>query len=117
MSLGAIDVSELITDPDFARPFTIRRQTAAMSPEGEAVTTSSDIAARGVQQPASAFEIKQLPEGDRLTNVIMVASTTQILGTLGSPDIIVLGDGSLYRVIKVEQRARYWKAFAEGYTP
>lgn len=115
MSLGGIDVSELMSDPDFARAFTIKRQTPGMQ-EGETVTTSSDIAAIGALQPASPFEINQLPEGDRLTNVIVVVSNTEIKATPGSPDVIVIGS-SLYRVIKVEPRAGYWKAFAEGYTP
>jgi hypothetical protein len=113
--VNGIDVSELISDPDFAETFTIRRQTPTMV-DGETRTTSADIAVTGAVQPASPAELKALPEGDRTRDVRVFWSKTEILATRGSPDVLVYG-GAEFRVVKVEQRKNYWKAFAGGLNP
>jgi hypothetical protein len=112
----SIDLSELINDPDFQESFTIRRQ-ATTTVNGETRTTSADIAVMGVVHPASPADVRALPEGDRLKNVYTFWSKNPIMATLGAPDVLVKGDGTLFRLAKLEARTRYWKAFAGEYIP
>lgn len=112
----SIDVSELMIDGDFAEAFTIQRLFVKQV-DGETVTTAVKISASGARQPASPADIKMLPEGDRMDEVVIFWSKTEILATLGAPDILIAASGATYRVIKVEARTGYWKVWAEAFTP
>jgi hypothetical protein len=112
-----IDVSEIVGDPDFVQPITLRRPTATMS-GGVERTTHDDSTIQAVVQPADVHEISLLPEGARLGNIIAVYSTTEIRVSPQAQDIVIV-DEMFYRAIKSEPwgSSGYFVAFCEGYQP
>lgn len=115
-----IDVSELLADPDFARRLTLRRPRATtFTNEGEAQAAYGEESIVGVVQPASAAELKIMPEGSRLDDVLSVWSAEELRtgdGKTTEPDVLVI-DRKSYKVVKCEPWPDngYWRAFAEGF--
>lgn len=118
-----IDVSELMTDPDFAKTFTVKRPTVVIAADGTASTTyvTTDNVV-GIVQPAAPEDIQDLPEGSRSNGVVSVWSATEIKGSASAgseeSDVLVV-DGRSYRVVKSEPRGDngYYRVFAQGFTP
>lgn len=112
-----ISVAELMGDPDFgAASITLRRGTRGMQ-EGESVATNVDSTITALVQPADRNDIKKLPEGDRLQDVVSVWSATE-MQVSPVADVLVVG-AKHYRVIALEPwgEAGYYRAFAEGFSP
>src|SRR5574343_511969 len=61
-----IDMSDIITDPDFMETFTVYRKTGTFG-EGGYTTTEVAIDMAGPVIPANPDELAMVPEGDRLT--------------------------------------------------
>ena len=64
-----IDVSRLITDPDFCEPFTIRRRIGYWE-AGRFVSMPEDTAVTGIVEPTNGDDLEQLPEGDRVSGMM-----------------------------------------------
>lgn len=115
-----IDVSELMTDPDFARAFQVRRMTGSYANEGEWSETATTLNKTGVIQPATSEDaINFLPEGERQKNLIRIWCAEEIRMGDGdgkcSDEVIV--DGQYYRVAfsKPWGANGYWFAIAVGF--
>ena len=67
-----IDVSELITDPDFCQTFTIYRTKRIADDKGRAETVETSEQVTGVIQPVSGDDLDRLPEGDRGKQAVTV---------------------------------------------
>lgn len=111
-----INIAELVYDPDFTQDFTVHRKTGSWS-AGRFVETESSLTFAGVITPASAKEILQFPEGDRVTGMMKFYSeqemhVTHNSGTPGTSDQIEWR-GQRYRVINVTPYSDYgyYKAF------
>lgn len=71
-----IDVSELITDPDFATEYTIYRSTGGeFGAGGWQEGTPEQIVVVGVALPANQREVQMVPEGDRVKGGMVFYST------------------------------------------
>lgn len=66
--MARIDVSELMTDPDFVMNFKIIRRTPSVNQYGENELTTSEENASGSIQPATGETVKRLPEGVQLSD-------------------------------------------------
>lgn len=101
---AALDVSELLTDPDFCRTITRVRVPRTLANEGlasEGTPVSSPIV--GVVEPASQADLKLLPEGTRLVDMVGFYTTgdVQIGGASSEPDQLVV-DGVYHVALHVE---------------
>ncbi|MGG3012294.1 hypothetical protein ABEO98_22770 [Brevibacillus parabrevis] len=110
-----INVSEVITDPDFAQSYLVHRRTNEWV-AGRPSETETSINMLGVITVADAKTLEQLPEGDRVTGMMSFYATVPIYETSeqGTSDQIEWR-GELYRVKKVFPYGDYgyWKAVAE----
>lgn len=79
-----INVSELITDPDFAQSFTVTR-TVGNWDAGNFVTTSTTLKMFGSIQPLNTKEMDQYPEGDRLKGMNKIYTLDQLYTTQTGP--------------------------------
>ena len=117
-----INVVELMSDPDFASTFLVRRPRGDRDDAGVfQVLDYTDITMVGVVQPADPAAVAMLPEGERLGNVIEVWSAAEIRtgdAAESLADMIVV-DGETFRVIKSEDWSAngYSHVFAEGFLP
>lgn len=59
-----IDLSELLTDPDFCDTYTVQRKNSYWS-EGEQVSETNEFTVEGIVLPSTSEDIEMLPEGDR----------------------------------------------------
>jgi hypothetical protein len=118
--MALIDVSEIVSDPDFAQPFVIKRSNGSWQLGGwqDTITTVNSY---GAQQPATAQDLKEIPEGDRILGSVKVWSTQPMYVTRrgtgpndgGLSDIIVW-QGEDYRIAGILpwNENGYYKAIA-----
>lgn len=117
-----IDVSELLTDPDFCQPgaITITR-LEGRNVDGYFQTTPSSFETIGIIRPASTEDIKMLPEGDRVEGMIIIYTSVQLFGTRkAQPNAGGLSDevtwqGENYKVVQAANYSQfgYYKSMAE----
>ena len=102
-----IDLSELLTDPDFSEPISIARTNVSWLLSGEKPTTSITIPAIAIVTPTSAEDVQQLPEGDRVSGAMTFRSTTVLQmayenGATGSTEAdIVTWRGQPWKIVYV----------------
>jgi len=66
--MARIDVSELMTDPDFVMTFTIVRRVPTVNTFGENTLAETTVNAVGSIQAATGETAKRLPDGVQLSN-------------------------------------------------
>ena len=115
-----INVSRVLHSKNFAQPagFSVYRKSGGSWISGRFVQTETQITLQGVITPATAKELLQLPEGDRITGTMCIRSDEQIYTTRngdspGTSDEIVWNN-ERYRISSVLPWSDfgYWKAFA-----
>lgn len=119
-----IDVSELMSDPDFVRCIGRRRVTAsAFANEGVVAPSYGPVVPIDASvQPATPDIVQSLPDGVRVedTQMVFVACGTIQEGdqTGKSSDILII-DGKSYRVIQLEDwnANGYQMAVVERFVP
>lgn len=100
-----INLTLLMTDPAFARPFTVIRRTESVDEHGRASYAEERLDAVGVIQPATPKELERLPEGDRHKATVAVFTAfplragDEAAGT--APDWLEW-QGALYEVIGLD---------------
>ncbi len=100
-----INLSEIVTDPDFNQPYTINRSTGAFVLGGYANSTTP-VAASGIITVAKERDLAQVPEGDRVTGAMLFYSTQPIYLSHGGSGAAATSDtitwrGDTYRIAKV----------------
>ncbi len=97
-----IDVSELITDPDFAKTFTVRRRVQSVNDYGEVSHTETDFDVVGCIQAGSVSPLTRDPDYEMTHDDITVYSPVALIGLKQSnaPDHI-LYRGNTYVVKKI----------------
>jgi len=101
---AALDLSGLMSDPDFAQTFTRKPRTMALANEGLATTTmGTSVSLLGVIEPAKQADLLILPEGTRLVDLVAIstAGDVQIGGQASTADLLVV-DGVTYKALHVE---------------
>lgn len=118
-----INVAEIVNDPDFAQVFSISRSSnGAFDDSGVWQDSKVAVPMYGVIQPATAKELLQVPEGDRVKEVKSFHSSQEMIVTettgLTDPnaaisDIVIWPTtGEQYRLVKLYpwQDFGYYKA-------
>ncbi|MBG9773565.1 hypothetical protein [Brevibacillus laterosporus] len=110
-----INVSEVITDPDFAQSFVVHRKSNTWA-GGRSVPSEIPINMTGIVTVADAKTLEQLPEGDRVTGLMCFYSIQELFTTReqGTSDQIEWRK-ELYRVKQVFPYGDYgyYKAVGE----
>lgn len=108
-----LDVSELLSDPDFADTITVTRRTETRGNDGLAVIsnqTFQDIDA--VVTPAKGTDLAQLPDLSRTEGVVLVYTTFRLTnGQASTKADIVTWNGATYIVLNVND----YSQFGDGY--
>lgn len=113
--MALIDVTDLLTDPDFVDPVCIINRTPTINSFGENVLVEASNQTVGSVQPASGKTISRLPEALRVANVSEFWVKGQIIadGTYTYPDILVF-QGRRYQVQTVQDWGNWGAGYAEG---
>ncbi|MHC3068679.1 hypothetical protein [Klebsiella pneumoniae] len=112
--MALIDVSELLTDPDFTNTVTLIRRASTVNTYGENVMTETQSTITAVVQGANTESLERVPEGARLSDLIDVYYKGQLTAESpsGYADIIVWG-GKRYQVFEVVED---FMNFGAGFT-
>ena len=116
--MANIDVTELMTDPDFLSAITLIRRTAAVGSDGEnTITDSASVTVRMVVQPGAGDMLERLPESVRNKEFISIWYKNQIINgaaTAGNyADVLVWG-GKRYIVEHVEPFGNWGRGYWAG---
>lgn len=112
--MALIDVSFLLTDPDFTNQVTLIRRSIAINTYGEGQLTETQSTITAVVQGDNTEMLEFVPEGARLTDMITVWCRGQLTAEQpgGYADIIVWG-GKRYQVKEVSED---FMNFGAGFT-
>lgn len=113
-----IDVSEIITDPDFAQLFYVYRSTGSFIKGVWTESASEEIEMYGVVTVANAKELRMVPEGDRIQGAMDFYSLDAIYvtrtGTTAGTSDKILWRGDYYKILNVKQWIDYGFYSATG---
>lgn len=106
--MALVDVSELLTDPDFTDRITLVRRLSMINVHGEMVLTESESENTMVVQAPDAEMLNRAPEGANLSGAIQVYSREPLFSGLngGYSDVIVHA-GERYQVNAVANYLNY----------
>lgn len=116
--MALLDVSEILTDPDFVESFTVVRRTENVNNYGMAILTLEGFAAKGVITAAGPNDLKRLPEAQLQDRTLSVVSRFQFFGaSVGyQPDLIQWRSG-LYIVAVLDLYPHFGRGFTQVIAP
>lgn len=111
--MADIDVSTLMSDPDFIDPIQVITRTPRNNSLGEVSFSESVLNTYGSVQPANNQAVQKLPELMRVGNLSSFYFKGEIVATApGKYSSILVFQGQRYQVLTVED----WSNFGRGYT-
>lgn len=113
--MSQIDVSEVLTDPDFVSRVTLIQRSASVNGYGKNEIKETGIATFGCVQPASGKTLQRLPEALRVVDVQSFWVKGKIIadGACKYPDIIV-SKGVRYTIQVVFDWSQWGQGWCEG---
>lgn len=114
-----IQISEIITDPDFAQSFNIKRGTGTWTNGVFVVGSLQTFAFKGTILPLTTKDIKQMDIGDAITGGIKVYTLQPIYttrldvgDTTGGLSDEVVWQGQDWKILQVNRYSDfgYWRA-------
>ena len=110
--MAQLDVTELMTDPDFVDPMTLITRTASTNLHGENIVSDCPVETFGCVQPANSEVINRLPDELRVANIKSFwLKGTIIASAPGKYASSILYKGQRYEV----QHVFDWSNFGQGY--
>jgi hypothetical protein len=112
--MARIDVSELLTDPDFTNSVTLIRRASSINAYGEHVMVETQSTITVVVQGTNTEDLIRMPEAARLQDLITVYYGGELMAESpnGYADIIVW-QGKRYQVAMVDEN---FMNFGAGFT-
>jgi hypothetical protein len=111
--MSQIDVTELLSDPDFVDEVCLVTRVPFINSLGENTLKESNLKTVGCVQPASGRVIQRLPEALRVANMSSFwLKATIIASEPGKYSSILVFKGKRYQV----QTVFDWSNWGEGYT-
>ncbi len=114
--MATIDVSEVLSDPDFASEFDVLRSTETVDERGLAQFAPKTFrCVTGVVQAASGRTLRMLPDLANMDDVIEVYTRfkLQALSDHRAPDIIKW-NGRDYLVTKINDWSNYGRGYVQA---
>lgn len=106
-----LDVSDILSDPDFADDITITRTNITIE-RGRAVKNTETIEASGVVTTDTGDILDRLPDMRRVAGTILVHTTETLVVSDGERDADIIGwNGKRYTVTDVNDYSRYGAGF------
>lgn len=112
--MAGIDVTELLSDPDFCDTFTVTRDVETVGTNGRAtIATTVFPSVVGVVTAGQGSMLKQFPELTRVEGAVMIHTTFELRAeTAASKADRIEWRGNDYRVTMVNN----WMNFGRGFT-
>lgn len=102
-----IDLSRLITNPDFSEPFVIRRRIGKWE-AGRFIATPEDTAVTGIVEPTNGDDLEQVPEGDRVSGMMTFYTKQPVyLAQVRSQSDELIWRGRVYKAVQILDWSRH----------
>jgi len=113
--VGQIDVTDVLSDPDFVDPIQLVTRVPTVNGYGENTLVETTLTSVGSVQPASGRTLQRLPEALRVANVSSFWFKGEIIATAPSryPSILVFR-GKRYQVQVVFDWTNWGAGWCEG---
>jgi hypothetical protein len=113
--MGSIDVTDLLTDPDFVNPVILITRVPFVNSLGENTVKETSLNTVGSVQPASGRVIQRLPEAMRVANMSSFWVKAEIIANdSGKYSSILVFNGKRYQVQTVFDWQNYGPGYSEG---
>lgn len=111
--MAELDVSELMSDPDFVDPIQVISQTTIVNNLGENILSSTVLNTIGSVQPADFKAVQKIPEALRTSDIRSFFFKGVITASApGKYSDVLIFKGQRFQVLTVED----WSNFGAGYT-
>lgn len=113
--MALLDVSEVLTDPDFCDTFPVKRRSEVMGNNGRMSVDTKDMEGVGVVCVASPSDLRRLPEDQRTGRAISVV--TQFRLRASAPDYqpdLVGWQGDFYVVSDIQPYTHFGAGFVQA---
>lgn len=112
--MARIDVSDILSDPDFLDSLTLIKRLSSVNEYGEHVIKESSCCIQASVQSVGTEDLQRLPEGARLQDVITVYYRGELMPERknGYADVLVWG-GKRYQVAGIDEN---FINFGRGFT-
>lgn len=108
-----LDVSELMTDPDFVGPMRQISRRSISNSYGQNIITESSVDTVGSVQPITGREIQRIPEAMRVANMMSFWIKGVIVAVApGKYSDILVFEGVRFQVMTTND----WSTWGAGYT-
>lgn len=113
--MAQINVTELLTDPDFVDEIRLVTRVPSVNSLGENVLSESTICTIGSVQPASGRAIQRLPEALRVANISSFWFKGKIVASEpGKYSSVLVFKGQRYQVQSVFDWSNWGEGYCEG---
>lgn len=113
--MALVDVTELLTDPDFVDEIKLISRTATVNSRGENILSETTINSVGSVQPIGAKTLMRLPEALRVENISTFWFKGEITATApGKYASILVFRGKRYQVQTVFDWSNWGAGWCEG---
>lgn len=111
--MATVDVSELLSDPDFVDKISLITRVPRINDFGENTTDDVSLDSIGCVQPAQYREVQRIPEALRVANLMTFWFKGVIIASApGKYPSILVFKGLRYQVHTVAD----WSSWGSGYT-
>lgn len=114
----AIDLSELIHDPDFCTNFIVERKTESVWSKGEPTYETQRIPVEGIVAPTSSKDLQLVPEGDRRNGTKTFYTDINMMLKVSDTDKtsdVCIWNGERYKLVNTWNYAANGFYYATGY--
>ena len=113
--MANIDVSELMTDPDFVDPVTVVARTFVVDTLGQNQLTESCEPSYGSVQPASGKTMQRLPDALRVANVMSFWVNNDIRAKHSKEyPVVLVFEGTRFAVQTIFPWTNWGQGYCEG---
>ena len=113
--MANVDVSDLLSDPDFVDPIQVITRTPRTNSLGEASFSECVLNTYGSVQPADFKTVNKLPEALRVANVSSFFFKGEIVATApGKYSSVLVFRGQRYQLQTVADYSNWGRGFTEG---
>lgn len=110
-----IDITELLTDPDFVGPIIHIGRKYRVDSYGKNVLNECPVNTVGSVQPISGREILKIPESMRVVNMMtFFLKGTIVASAPGKYSDILVFEGQRFQVLTVNDWSAWGQGFCEG---
>lgn len=110
--MAQLDVSDILTDPEFMDRFTVVRNLQTINDKGRAVNTEDQTPARGVITANNGMQLNRQPDGSLVNGAITIHTRYRLIsGADGRDADEVIWQCTRYIVDNVSDYSHYGRGF------